>query len=178
MPKGRQVWLEYNNEHWNYNGYLPSYMATAGALCLWNNTALNADAAYALRVSQMRDMFVEVFNETDINGNTNRGGEVKLIYATAGGQTGVTANMVALANSYNPPIAFDALALTGYVGNVSDVTTPTVAASVPTPTGSGGNLPAGAYYSTTHGSMASAASRRASGRARRRSPTRRARFPS
>ena len=53
--------------------------------------------------------------------------------------------MVAAANSFDPPIEFDALAIATYVSNTADVTTPTTAASVPTPSGSGGSLPSGTY---------------------------------
>ena len=66
FPKGRQVWIEYVNEHWNFQNYIPGLIAILGNLCVWNREPLSADAAYAVRAGQIRDLFVEVFNEEDI----------------------------------------------------------------------------------------------------------------
>ena len=117
-----------------------------GNLCVWANQSMSGDQAYTTRASQARDIFVDVFNQEDINGNTNRGNEIKLVLGTGFNQEYATTDMVSWANSFEPPIEFDAIAFADYVDAIHDTTTPTTAASVPTPTGSGGGLPAGTYY--------------------------------
>ena len=89
-------------------------------------------------------MIQAVFNEPDINGNTNRGSEVKLILGSGYGFVGCTQNMINWANTFSPPVVVDAVCVSNYVNPTFDVTTPTSAGSV-TLSGSTGSIPAGVY---------------------------------
>jgi hypothetical protein len=151
LPKGRKVWVEYQNEHFNTVFNFWTYLCSMGALGAWGPVVpsspsqfyLNNDWAFTLRTSQIHDIFVNVFNQTDINGNTNRGGEIVRLFGSMFVSPGMTSDIVNVANVNG--IKVDAICIADYndVGNES--TSPTVAASVAVSSASG-TLSTGAYY--------------------------------
>ena len=148
FPMGRKVWVEFHNEHWNSSGLVPCYMANMGQLGAWSSSTLTPDQAYAERARQIHDIFVEVFNQTDVNGNSNRGGEIVRLFGAwyIGSFVNVIGNMVSYANTQG--IKMDAVCVADYIDITSDSTSPTAAATVNVTGGgsTGGTLPAGTYY--------------------------------
>ena len=145
FPKGRQVWVEHDNEHWNTANWNPYVLTPYGALGAYTNGYAGLDVVFAAKSCHMRDLFVGVFNQTDVNGNSNRGPEIKLALGGLDINTGITANMIGWANQQSPIPVIDAVAVAPYPDCVSEAVSPSYAATV-TVSGTGGNLPAGTYY--------------------------------
>jgi len=105
FPKGRRVYVEYSNENWNFV-VSQIYTDVMGALGAWGALAAQgAPNPYIVRASQHHDTFVSVFNQTDIHGNTNRGGEIVRLFGGWDTQPPRTASIVNLANTWNTPLA-------------------------------------------------------------------------
>ena len=154
FPPGRKVYVEYGNEHWNTAGYCSLYCYMMGQLRAWSNAspALSGDQPYTQRSAQCHQLFVETFNQPDVNGNVNRGSEIVRLFGSQMTVSGITSAIVTYANSVNAvtpnSILIDAVAVAPYIDMNSDTTSPTAAATVSANGGgtSGGLLPAGTYY--------------------------------
>ena len=157
FPKGRKVYVEYTLEAWNFQpqeifclqmGYLGAFGIASGSYA----------STYVVRASQHHQTFINVFNQTDINGNANRGGEIVRCFGSQWGNPGVSSAIVNSINTYNAtapgiavPIQLDRLLIAPYLDMPTSVwPSPTVAGTV-NPTGggtTGGSLTAGNYYLT------------------------------
>jgi Bacterial Ig-like domain len=144
FPMGRKVWVEFHNEHFNTAGFMPAFMGNMGQLGAWSSSSLTQDQAYTERARQIHNIFVSVFNETDINGNSNRGGEIVRVFGSWFVIPEVTTAMISYANAQG--IQVDAVCVANYYDIFSDSTSPTVAATVVAGSASTGTLPAGNYY--------------------------------
>ena len=104
LPVGRQCIFEYTDEHWNLSinesdsFFILSNLCSTGTVGI---TSYSPDAMYAYRQAQIHQIAVNVFNETDINGNTNRGGSIVWAYGSQWTNAGVTTNIVNFLNTYN-----------------------------------------------------------------------------
>ena len=156
FPPGRNVFVEFTVENWNFTPQ-QLYTLGSGALGAWGSGgAANYTASYAIRAAQHHQTFIAVFNQTDIHGNTNRGGEIVRCFGSQLGNAGVTGTIITAVNTYNAgspaaPIQIDRILVAPYVDMPSSSwPNPSVAATV-NPTGggtTGGLLGAGLYYLT------------------------------
>jgi len=154
FPAGRRVYVEYSNEPWNFGSNVVYHFGTA-SLGAWGQKPAQYMYNYALRASQHHQTFVNVFNQTDINGISSRGNEIVRCIGTIGAVPAVTSDlMTTFVNPYNAanpstPIQIDVVLGSSYE-NMPTATWggPWVAATVvPTGGGSvGGSLAAGTYY--------------------------------
>ncbi len=119
---GRRVYVEYSNEVWS-NVAQNHFVRGLSTLGFLRNDEMGS---YALRASQIHNNFISVFNQVDVNGNSNRGGEIVRLFGSQWDYLAITQSLINHVNSYNR-------------------TTPSVAATA-VATGSGGTLPPGAYY--------------------------------
>jgi hypothetical protein len=114
LPKGRKVYVEYSNENWNLSG-LPSNffthaMGVIGAWCAPDN---GAPQAYCARAAQHHKTFINIFNQADINGNTNRGSEIVRMFSGQFSYPGGTQQpIISYANANGIPI--DVMAVADY----------------------------------------------------------------
>ena len=133
--------MEYSNENWN-TGFVsyahPTIMANLG---LWDS-----GYSYVARAAQLHDVAIATFNEPDINGNTNRGGEIRRVLGSQYSGASVTSRVISYANVNN--IEVDAVAVANYCTNIMDAPAVTAAATVNVTGGgaTGGTLPSGTYY--------------------------------
>jgi hypothetical protein len=105
FPKGRRVFVEYSNENWNF-AFSLLYTAQMGNLGAWGALGLLGNPnGYVLRAAQHHATFTNVFNATDINGNTNRGSEIVRVMGGWFTQTGRTTQIVACANAFNASVS-------------------------------------------------------------------------
>ena len=156
FPKGRKVYVEYTDENWNTTYPAIQYTGVAGNLGVFGTAPASGNSynAYTLRAAQHHQTFIAVFNETDINGNTNRGGEIVCAFGSQVSGSGVTSAIINKANAYNAgspavPIEIDCFLVAPYMDMpVSFWPNPTVAATITTGGGPGGLLDAGNYYLT------------------------------
>jgi len=104
MPLGSQTYLEHGNELWNLGGQPWGGWFTWTLGQLRGQGYITSDEAGAIRLAEIAAIGRAVYNETDINGNTNRGGELKTII---GGQFGSDWPLaqVTYFNSINAPLA-------------------------------------------------------------------------
>ena len=81
FPKGRKVYVEYGNELWSY---VPStfYLQVMASLGAWSAPSGYLESG-VVRAASAHSIFISTFNDEDINGNTNRGGEIVRLF---GGQ--------------------------------------------------------------------------------------------
>ena len=104
MPKGSQTYVEFSNENWN-NGQLYSgqFCWTMGNLTVWGTgIAGDGNIPYTARAAQIHAVAVATYNATDINGNTNRGGEIFRVFGDQFGN-GVLADQVNYLNANGLP---------------------------------------------------------------------------
>ena len=90
------------------------------------------DQYFALRSMQAKQIFIDVFNAMDINGNTNRGGSVKLILGSWRNGPSLTQVMVSYVNAYNAintPVSVEYFAVALYLNSPVDIPFATAAAS-------------------------------------------------
>lgn len=140
LPVGRNLYIEFVNEHWNNQQQgsfqfcysMASLLATGNA----NVRANNRDDFYTYQAAHYHQLAINVWNQPDINGNVNRGGSIKRIFAGQGGVSSVASNIVAFANLYNAnlppgasPIGIDYLMGANYIDIVNDVGVIAMAAS-------------------------------------------------
>ena len=145
FPPGRRVWIEYSNEVWS--DISSQYIAYAPGTLIGTEygSALNRRQFYCLRAAQHKATFVSIFSEPDVNGNTNRMGEVKLVIgAQFGGGTNMeglvtAANQVnTIVQTYNagspstplPYCTADAFAIAPYFDTPSDSTLAAACSSI------------------------------------------------
>ena len=104
MPKGSQTYVEFSNENWN-NGQLYSgqFCWTMGNLTAWGTgIAGDGNIPYTARAAQIHAVAVATYNATDINGNTNRGGEIFRVFGDQFGN-GVLGDQVNYLNANSLP---------------------------------------------------------------------------
>jgi len=104
FPKGRRVYVEYSNENWNFT-FSQIYTSNMGQVGALGNVATGNPDPYVIRASQIHGIFVSVFNQTDINGNTNRGGEIVHLFGGWVTQATRTSQIINFANAWNTPLA-------------------------------------------------------------------------
>ena len=140
FPPGRKIHVEYANEPWNSATPTYYYLIAAGQLGIWSNTALNTIQAYTVRAGQVHAIFDTVFTAA------GRDSEIVRVF---GGQfscpTPNTTDIISTAATQSPQIQVDAVAIAPYIQPPWDSTSPTVAASVASTSGTTG-LSAGTYY--------------------------------
>jgi len=118
MPKGSKTYVEFSNENWNF-AVSQNFTYCMGVLGAWGGLAAGANPqAYIVRASQHHDTFVSVFNATDVNGNTNRGGEIVRVFGGWMSQPNRTTSIVETANAWNVPQAGTTQLATGIVANL------------------------------------------------------------
>ena len=139
------MWIEYSNEVWS--DISSQYIAYALGTLIGTEygSALNRRQFYCLRAAQHKATFVSIFSEPDVNGNTNRMGEVKLVIgAQFGGGTNMeglvtAANQVnTIVQTYNagspstplPYCTADAFAIAPYFDTPSDSTLAAACSSI------------------------------------------------
>ena len=138
LPLGRLVLPELTDEHWNTvyphtnSMFLMANLCTAG---IGQIGSYNSSGYFALRQSQVHDVFVTVFNAADVNGNTNRGNTIVRAFGGAWGSAGTVAgNMINFANAYNAtapanPVRIDTVMLAPYWNMQPDAPITAAAAS-------------------------------------------------
>jgi hypothetical protein len=153
LPPGRKVFVELGDEFWNTT-WMDTFIYPMGRFNAWGPRLVNTDLAYFTRASQIHDIFVSVFNQIDINGNSNRGGEIVRLFGTQAAGANHTTAFVNYANAYNSvnaaaPRMLHCVAGATYVDMSSrNNADPGTAATVNVTGGgaAGGNLAAGNYY--------------------------------
>lgn len=138
LPVGRRVLPEYTDEHWNWvypwaNNHYVFASLSAGAVP--GIQSYSGDSFFALRQSQVHQIFIDVFNERDINGNVNRGGSIVRAFGSGLSQSGTTQAMIQFANTYNAsnpanPVLMDCIMVAPYLDIDTDVILASAAASV------------------------------------------------
>jgi hypothetical protein len=82
LPVGRKVYVEFGDENWNLGFPMGFFTNAMGNLGVWTNgTNVGSVEAYTARIAQHQQTFVNTFNAMDVNGNTNRGGEIVRFFA-------------------------------------------------------------------------------------------------
>ncbi len=109
FPRGRKVFVEFGLEQWNFpNNWI--YVQGTGSLGLWGTVAKTGRmAGSAIRTGQHHQIWIAIFNQPDINGNTNRGNEIVCCYGSQYTNSSITDSMVTALNTYNsgsPPAQF------------------------------------------------------------------------
>jgi len=102
---GTTKYLEYSNENWN-QGYSILGLLALGQIGAVGTLGLAGQPnPYVLRASQHHANVVNVFNQTDIHGNTGRGSEiVRVMGSWCTGGVGLTGEIVACANTFNASV--------------------------------------------------------------------------
>ncbi len=77
IPPGRFIFPQFSNEVWNLTFQAGSFIKAMGSLGVWSNGQyVDRLTALVLRQAQHHQTFIDVFNETDIWGNSGRGNEI------------------------------------------------------------------------------------------------------
>ena len=117
-----------------------------GELGAWTSgTPVDDQTAYVVRAAQHHATFVSVYNEPDINGNTNRGGEIVHLFGSFVNDPGLTGLVIEACNQYG--LRCDAVCVAPYqgIGNSSSLGNPPTAATVSVATATTGLSP-GTYH--------------------------------
>jgi hypothetical protein len=118
MPKGSQTMVDYSNENWNLSFMGGYFCNSMGALGAWTNgTPVTQVQACVMRAGQIHAIFVNVYNEPDINGNTNRGGEIIPLFGSQMTGVGLTQEVMEAINTVNgSPLPCGAVSVAPYQG--------------------------------------------------------------
>ncbi|MGC8638734.1 MAG: hypothetical protein ACP5XB_02515, partial [Isosphaeraceae bacterium] len=108
LPAGRNVWIELDDEPWNFNfgqQYQYNHMAS-----LFMNPSSMGYEYQTQRTGELKQRFINIFNQ----GGANRGGEIKMLLNTQMGNTGLANNYFAYAQAHG--FVVDAMAQAPYLG--------------------------------------------------------------
>jgi hypothetical protein len=152
---GRKVYVELGDENWN-GAFSNIYSVTGGLARLGAIGAYVPDSTtgYVTRASQVHNVFVNIFNQSDVHGNANRGGEIVRVIGSQAGSpnlTNIIKNFVNAFNSGNPavPLPVDVMVIASYCDTTSRTQPNPGTRSTVNPSGgglTGGSLGSGLYY--------------------------------
>jgi len=149
LPKGRKTYVEYSNENWNY-GSTATYCNVMSVLGAWGTYGAGAGInSFAIRGAQHHRNAIAVFNQTDINGNTNRGNEVVCCHGSQFPNSSITLGVVEAVNAYNAaypsaPFRIDRILVAPYLDVPGDAWVVSAAASL-----ASGHTTSASYLSPT-----------------------------
>jgi hypothetical protein len=140
LDVGRDVYIETHNEHWNSGGYFVQYMAAfqmanlcSGFASIIGSTGNANNDFYTYDSAHKQQIFINVFNQEDINGNTNRGDSIVGVFGAQATASSSATAMVAYANRFNAtspatPVQIDAIMAAPYYNIPTDLPIAQVAA--------------------------------------------------